>query len=97
MFHKAQNIKPSGQWDFSQFDAKRIAIVLHGKDASPVFRGTAFFQRDPSLGNILRVKLDNQEESGNADFVISEAQWRDRIIPDVEHGCDFCFIMTYGK
>ena len=75
--------------DFAQFHEERIAVVLNR--GAIVFCGTAMFQRDDDLGNILRIKSDSSEAC-EGEVLLSEGDWQGRIIPDLEHGCRYCFI-----
>ena len=82
--------------DFSQFDQERIAVILRRGMDNTLFRGVARFQRDDKLGNILRISSEG-EEPGSPDLILTEKSWTGRIIPDFEHGCQFCFIPASRK
>ena len=79
--------------DLSAFDGHRIAVVIESKNHKTVLRGTAVFVRDETVGNSLRIRLDD-EEPGHPVLMISEDQWDGRIIPDFHHGCSFCLIVN---
>ena len=79
----------TAKYDLSQFDNCRIAVVLNpGQD--PLV-GNASFQRDDSMGNILRIAIDG--ELGNPEIIIRESTWKGRIIPDLKFGCDYSLIV----
>lgn len=86
-----QNSKQSV--DLSAFDGHRVAVVIDGAARKTVLRGTAAFVRDETMGNALRIQLDD-EEPGHPVLMISEDQWDGRIIPDFHHGCSFCLIVN---
>jgi hypothetical protein len=48
--------------------------------------------QDPLLGGVLRLQLDDQSLDLGAEVLISESNWKGTILPDTEHGCDYCFI-----
>ena len=75
--------------DFSQFDREHVAVILTQEGCEFVFRGLATFQLDDNLGRILRVCGENARDG---DLILSEATWEGRVIPDVKHGCRYCFI-----
>jgi hypothetical protein len=86
-----QNMKQ--RVDLSAFDGHRIAVVIEQTNSKTVLRGTASFVRDDTVGNALRIRLDD-EEPGHPILMISEDQWDGRIIPDFHHGCSFCLIVN---
>lgn len=63
--------------------------------AARAFCGSAQYDRDPDLGNVLRVRVDQPHDSENAvgttELIIAEREWDGEIVPDNEYGCDFCF------
>ena len=77
--------------DFSAFDGKKIAMLLQQGEQQFVFRGTAQLARDDKLGIVLKIVAFDQEP-GEPKLIVSEQAWNGRIIPDIEHGCDFCMI-----
>ena len=79
--------------DLSAFDGHRIAVVFDRKDQRVVMRGKACFVRDETIGNMLRISLDD-EEPGRPVLMISEQDWNGRIIPDFHYGCDYCLIVS---
>ncbi len=76
--------------DLSAYDGKRIALIVCKPDGAAAVRGTACYTQDGHLGSVLRISLDKIAE-GMPVFVISEADWRGRIYPDLRFGCDYCF------
>ncbi len=79
--------------DLSSFDGHRIAVVIEGRSHKTVLRGRATFVRDETVGNTLRIRLDD-EEPGHPVLMINEDEWNGRIIPDFHHGCSFCLIVN---
>ncbi|MHB0959649.1 MAG: hypothetical protein ACYC6N_28390 [Pirellulaceae bacterium] len=77
----------------SEFDGQKLAVVMTcGKDRL-VVRGTAAFVRDDTVGNTLKIRLEDCEP-GDPVLIIVEDQWKGRIVPDFHFGCDFCLIMN---
>jgi len=79
--------------DFSRFDQAEVAVILRQAGREFVFRGVATFQLDDKLGRILRVCGENGQDG---DLILSEETWEGRVIPDIEHGCRYCFIPSSG-
>jgi hypothetical protein len=76
--------------ELSQLDGSRLAIELVIQGATRVFLGSAKFERDPVLGNVLRVSLDAETAGpGNPEFLIREKYWDGQVALDGEHGCDY--------
>jgi len=75
--------------DFSRFDQEQVVVVLKQGQCDVVFRGLATFQLDDKLGPILRVCGENARDG---DVILSEQTWEGSIIPDLKHGCRYCFI-----
>ena len=75
----------------SGFDGKRIAIVLRRDDHTSVLHGTATYERDQKLGNILTIHIDTGrgETQGNPELVIAEDRWRGKLVADTQHGCEY--------
>jgi len=53
--------------------------------------GTAAYEEDPDLAAVLRIQPDDFHE-GMPEIIIRERTWKGRVIPDLHHGCDYCFI-----
>ena len=77
--------------DLSALDGRSVAVILRQAGREFVIRGTAMFQRDDALGNILRITVPDDQHAETA-LIISEQDWQGRIIPDVTYGCDLCII-----
>jgi hypothetical protein len=77
---------------FAQYHGKRIAIVLMYRNRTTMFWGAAQYQDDERLGPALRIRLNRDKSPGETDVILSEKEWKGRIVPDTLYGCDFCFI-----
>ena len=88
----ATNKRLAKRAGLSEFDGQRLAVVLRRGRSQIVVRGTATFVRDTTVGNSLRIYLEN-DEPGAPVFLLSEAEWNGRIVPDFHHGCDFCLVL----
>ena len=77
--------------DLSPLDGRSVAVVVRQAGREFVIRGTAMFQRDDALGNVLRIIVPDGQHT-EPTLIISEQEWKGRIIPDVEYGCDLCII-----
>jgi len=78
---------------FAQYDGKRMSVVMECRGKPVVVRGTARFERDDSLGSILRIIVDG-EEPGEAAIIVAEKDWKGEIIPDFKYGCTYCLCLT---
>ena len=76
---------------FSNLDGRSVAVILRQGGKQFVFRGAGAFERDDALGNVLIITATNPQ-SVDPKLIISEQEWKGRIIPDLEHGCEFCII-----
>lgn len=83
-----QRVKPP---DLSRLDGRSVAVILRQAEREFVIRGTAVFQRDDALGNVLCITVGD-EQTSDPRLIISEGDWKGRIIPDVKYGCDLCII-----
>jgi hypothetical protein len=86
---RAEKGKASGLQDFH---LKRICLALPVGRSHAYVCGQARHERDPLLGSVLRLKLEDEASLGNSELLISESTWQGRIEPDTEHGCDYCFV-----
>ena len=77
---------------FTQYDGRRIAVVLMCRKRPRMYWGTAQYQKDELLGPVLRIRLARGKSASETDVIISEKEWTGRIEPDTLYGCDFCFI-----
>jgi len=76
-----------------RFDGKRISVIVEGGKAPIVMCGVAQFERDDLLGNVLRIKMD-EDHPGEPEIIISEEDWSGEIVPDFVHGGQFCISLT---
>lgn len=77
---------------FVSYDNCRF-VVRHERFGREPLRGTAHFQRDDDLGNILRITLDG-DLPGNPEIIVSEGEWNGLITSDSHYGCDFCLFLA---
>ena len=77
---------------FAQYDNRKFAVLLRGPGSRPVY-GTARFQNDDQLGNILRIAIDDNCP-GNPEIIVSEDHFNGLITQDIRHGCDYCLFLT---
>ena len=74
----------------SALDGNRVAIVITLPGGLRVFRGVAAYEHDASMGNVLRVKVDElTAPDGNPEFVFHEESWKGVILADAEYGCEY--------
>ena len=76
---------------FAQFDGKRVSAILKQGGREFVCVGVAHFQRDDRLGNILRID-PTDPQPGSPQLILTESEWKGRIIPDLHYGALYCFI-----
>ena len=76
----------------ADFHGESMAVMLRAGQRQVVLRGTATYVRDATLGNSLRIELDD-DQAGHTVLVLAEDQWNGRIIPDLHHGCSFCVVI----
>lgn len=88
----ARGQQRSEQASLSEFDGQSTAVILRGGGKRIVLRGTAYYVRDSVAGNSLKIQLD-EDEPGHPMLILSEDQWKGRIIPDFHYGCDFCLVL----
>ncbi len=87
--------------DLSQLDGKLIAFELPN-DGRSVLRGVGVYEKDESLGFVLRVVVERATDKpfAGAAILISDREWNGPIIADSEHGCDYIFrlaLKTLGE
>lgn len=75
---------------FKRYDQCRFAIFLGL--AHPLI-GKAHYQRDDSLGNILRFSLE-PETVGKPDIIIAEKEWNGLITTGRSYHCDYCLTLV---
>ena len=73
---------------FAQYDGRRFVFV------APQFkwgllRGTARYERDDLLGNVLRIPVEG-DSPGKPEIVLAEDDWNGLITKDAQYGCDYC-------
>jgi len=85
--------RPSERIDFADFDGQRMSVILDLASGRVVIRGTAYFVRDDAIGNTLNIRPED-DEPGHPVIVISENDWKGRIIPDFHYGCQFSLIFA---
>lgn len=74
----------------SALDGNRVAIAVTLPGGVKVFRGLAAYEHDASIGNVLRVKLDELADAdGNPELVFHEESWKGVILADAEYGCEY--------
>ena len=73
---------------------KRIAIVLQREGQTVVLTGVGVTANDPTLGNVLRVELDEDGSTSNPAFVIPEADIETLVHRQSVNGCEYC--ITFG-
>ncbi len=73
---------------------KRIAIVLQREGQTVVLTGVGVTANDPTLGNVLRVELDEEDGStSNPAFVIPEEDIETLVHRKCVKGCDYCITL----
>lgn len=82
----------SNRVSLSEFDGQRTAVIVRSGGKKIVLCGMAYYVRDTAAGNSLRIQLD-EDEPGQPVLILSEAEWKGRIIPDFHYGCDFCLVV----
>ena len=68
-------------------DGSRIAVLIPHIRREP-FRGTARYERDGRLGNVLRITLEDSR-SDALHVLLAEDQWQGAISADLTYGCDY--------
>ena len=79
----------------SRFDGYRIAVMLLHGSRHRVITGTARFKQEKSLGNVLRIRVED-DEFGDPEVVISEDDWTGQFAVDRLFGCDY-FILLQAR
>ena len=78
-------------------DNKRIAILLRRAGQTVVLTGVGVSTSDPTLGNVLRVELDEEYRwPDNPTFLFPEADIDRSICRQSCHGCDYCATIDQG-
>ena len=76
-----------GSMTLKECDQKIVAVVVAIQGVPRVLRGTAAYFVDSTLGNCLRINIDDSESAG-AELLLRESEWRGKITPDTTYGCD---------
>ena len=87
----AEPFRRAKKADFSFLDGRSVAVILRQKGKQVVYQGTALLQRDDALGNVLSI-TPTDSQPGDPKLILTETDWRGRIIPDLEYGCEICMI-----
>lgn len=80
----------------SRFDGYRIAVMLLHGSRHRVVTGTARFKREKSLGNVLRIRVED-DEFGDPEVVICEDDWTGQFAVDRLFGCDYFILLQAGN
>jgi hypothetical protein len=73
-----------------QYDQKQMAVVVAVQGVQRVLRGSAFYLREPPLGNCLRIVIADE---GGLEILLKEDEWSGKIVKDEKYGCDFCICL----
>jgi hypothetical protein len=76
-----------GSMSLKECDQKIVAVVMTIQGVQRVLRGTAAYLADSTLGNCLRITIDDQN-SGGGELLLREGEWGGKITPDRTYGCD---------
>ena len=76
-----------------ELDKRRIGVSVRLAGKLVLLKGTAAYESDPQLGNLLRIRL--HAEPG-VDIVIREQAWNGDIIPLENIDCDFIMPLSQG-
>jgi hypothetical protein len=72
-----------------KYHKRRFAVLLGPVASHGPLRGTAHFEHDQELGNLLRITLDG-DSLGSPVIVVREEGFSGIILPDERQGCDHC-------
>ena len=72
--------------DLRHYDQKHVMVEITVNGAKRLLPGFATFGVDPTVGNCLRIALD---ESDLMEFLLSEEAWSGIIVPYTERGCEY--------
>ena len=70
-----------------QYDRKQMAVVVAIAGARKVLRGSAFYLREPPLGNCLKIVISDDD---GLEILLKEDEWTGQIVKDEKYGCDYC-------
>lgn len=71
-----------------QLDQRRVAVEIAIGDELRVLRGGAIFCNDPTLGDCLRITIDDPA-AGQMEILLRQSEWGGLIARDDRHDCDF--------
>ncbi|MEQ8785611.1 MAG: hypothetical protein RIC55_04910 [Pirellulaceae bacterium] len=81
---------PSQSLSLEFLDGTRIAVELNLAGICRTVCGLAHYERDPLLGNVLRILLDMTHQSCSTEVLISERDWDGEIVRLAEVDCAYC-------
>jgi hypothetical protein len=74
----------------ASYDGKRVAVVLSIQGENRVVCGSASWSRDATLGEALRIRVDQPDDLGMPEILLAQETWEGAVQPDTEYGCDVC-------
>jgi hypothetical protein len=69
----------------------KFAVVAPQLNLGPLC-GTAHYERDDLLGNVLRIPVEGGS-AGEPDILLAEKDWNGLITEDSQYGCDYCVML----
>ena len=79
---------------FKRYDQCSFAIFVELEYGHKLMIGTAHYQRDDLLGNILRFSLET-DSPGSPEIIIAEEEWNGLITCGRRYHCDYC--VTFSR
>jgi hypothetical protein len=76
-------------------DRSTIAVEIAQNGHMKSLRGTAAYCRDPELGPVLRISV--QEAWGDFEFILREDEFNGDICPGGSSGCDYRICLSAGS
>jgi hypothetical protein len=77
---------------FARLDQATIAVELSQNGVKKTLRGTGAYDRDPDLGNVLRIKV--HEPWGDFAVVLREDEFDGEITNGSTVGCDYAIWLS---
>jgi hypothetical protein len=65
---------------------RTVAVQLTILGREEILRGTGIYERDPDLGNVLRIELGGEPGS---EILLVESTWKGEVTTGESVGCDF--------
>ena len=65
---------------------RTVAVQLTILGHEQLLRGKGIYERDPELGNVLRIELGGEPGS---EIVLVESTWKGEVVTGESFGCDF--------